>query len=114
MLGFILITDAKTSTGVVSGSFVATTTESTIEAQARNSATNLSFDNVSTYQTDGTDIIHVLPNGWYPQEVFIDGLLVDEGAGDDYIIDTDGFRTWIKPTVAPGVLTRTRIKAVKV
>lgn len=71
------------------------------------------YDNVTLFETDGTDIIHRLPNGWEPTDVLVDGLLIREGAAHDYTVDGDGFDTWIKPAVAPGALTETCIKAVR-
>lgn len=71
------------------------------------------LDNVFLFESDGTDIIHRLPEGWLPADVLVDGLLIREGATHDYTVETDSFDTWIKPAVAPGALTETCIKAVR-
>ena len=73
----------------------------------------LSIDNVSIYETDGTDVVHKLPKGWVPKDVFEDGLLQREGAAHDYEVVYDGFDYSIKPTVAPSATTQTCVIGVK-
>ena len=72
-----------------------------------------SVDNVSVYNTDGTDVIHTMPKGWKPKDVFEDGLLQREGAAHDYEVVYDGFDYVIKPTVAPSATTQTCVIGVK-
>ena len=69
------------------------------------------IDNVSVYHADPSDDAPWYPmqKGWKPKRVYVDGLLVKEGAAEDYTVITDGFNYWVKPTVAPGVSTRTCI-----
>jgi hypothetical protein len=71
------------------------------------------FDNVSIYETDGTDVIHTMPKGWKPKDVFEDGLLLREGAAHDYEVVYDGFDYYVKPAVTPGATTQTCVIGVK-
>lgn len=71
------------------------------------------LDNVFAYESDGTDIIHRLPEGWEVYAVEVDGVGIREGASHDYTKHTDGFSWWVKPAVAPGVHTETRIWMVR-
>jgi hypothetical protein len=68
-------------------------------------------DDVIVYEADPSDDAPWYPmqKGWKPKRVYVDGLLVKEGAAEDYTVITDGFNYWVKPTVAPGVSTRTCI-----
>ena len=70
-------------------------------------------DNLSVFETDGTDVIHTMPKGWEPKDVFEDGLLQREGALNDYEVIYDGFDYVIKPTVAPSITTQTCVIGVK-
>jgi len=70
-------------------------------------------DNVFIYETDGTDVIHTMPKGWKPKDVFEDGLLQREGSAYDYEVIYDGFDYVIKPTVAPSATTQTCVIGVK-
>jgi hypothetical protein len=72
-----------------------------------------SIDNVSVYETDGTDVIHTMPKGWVPKDVYEDGLLQREGAAHDYEVVYDGFDYFVKPTVAPSATTQTCVIGVK-
>ena len=72
-----------------------------------------SIDNVSVYETDGTDVVHRLPKGWKPKDVFEDGLLQREGAAHDYEVVYDGFDYYVKPAVAPSATTQTCVIGVK-
>jgi hypothetical protein len=72
-----------------------------------------SVDNISVFETDGTDVVHRLPKGWKPKDVFEDGLLQREGAANDYEVVYDGFDYTIKPTVAPSATTQTCVIGVK-
>jgi hypothetical protein len=74
---------------------------------------NGTIDNVSVYETDGTDVIHTMPKGWKPKDVFEDGLLQREGAAHDYEVVYDGFDYFVKPTVAPSATTQTCVIGVK-
>jgi len=70
-------------------------------------------DNVTLYESDGTNIVHRLPTGWKPHRVFVDGMLQREGAADDYEVAYDGFDYFVKPTVAPSVTTQTCVIGAK-
>jgi len=76
------------------------------------SATNI-FDNISVYETDGTDVIHTIPKGWKPKDVYENGLLQREGSAHDYEVIYDGFDYVVKPTVAPSATTQTCVIGVK-
>jgi hypothetical protein len=71
------------------------------------------YDNVSVYESDGTDVVHRLPKGWKPKDVFEDGLLQREGAANDYEVVYDGFDYYVKPAVAPGASTQTCVIGVR-
>ena len=71
------------------------------------------WDNISLFETDGTDVIHTMPQGWKPKDFFEDGLLQREGAANDYEVVYDGFDYVIKPTVAPSATTQTCVIGVK-
>jgi len=72
-----------------------------------------SIDNISVFETDGTDVVHRLPKGWKPKDVFEDGLLQREGAAHDYEVVYDGFDYYVKPAVAPSATTQTCVIGVK-
>jgi len=72
-----------------------------------------SIDNVSVFETDGTDVVHKMPKGWKPKDVFEDGLLQREGAAYDYEVVYDGFDYYVKPAVAPSATTQTCVIGVK-
>ena len=59
-----------------------------------------SFDNVSVYTSDGTDVAFTMPKGWKPLHVYDDGVLQREGSAEDYEVTFDGFHYYVKPTVA--------------
>ena len=71
------------------------------------------IDNVSVYETDGTDVVHRMPKGWVPKDVYEDGLLQREGAAHDYTVVYDGFDYYVKPTVTPSATTQTCVIGVK-
>ena len=71
------------------------------------------IDNVSVFNTDGTDVIHTMPKGWKPKDVFEDGLLQREGSAHDYEVVYDSFDYKVKPTVAPTATTETCVIGVK-
>jgi hypothetical protein len=101
--------------GTLSGTFVAGTNSLTITLQnnAGGNGNYSEFDNVSLFETDGTDVIHTMPKGWKPKDFFEDGLLQREGAANDYEVVFDGFDYVIKPTVAPSATTQTCVIGVK-
>ena len=74
---------------------------------------NVSISQVSVFETDGTDVVHRLPKGWKPKDVFEDGLLQREGAAHDYEVVYDGFDYFVKPVVAPSATTQTCVIGVK-
>jgi len=73
----------------------------------------MTIDNISVFETDGTNVIHTMPKGWKPKDVFEDGLLQREGAAHDYEVVYDGFDYVVKPTVAPSATTQTCVIGVK-
>jgi len=81
--------------------------------QAVNSSCGANIDDTSLFLSDGTDVVHYLPRGWLPTQVFVDGLLLREGVSDDYTVHSNGFDTWIKPAVAPTAATQTCIIGVR-
>lgn len=100
-------TGTKTLTwqhGLASGNFI---------FKVSTGANTATIDNVSVFETDGTDVIHTMPKGWKPKDVFEDGLLQREGAAHDYTVVFDGFDYKIKPTVAPSATTQTCVIGVK-
>jgi hypothetical protein len=103
------------SNNAVSVSFTATTSSIWIVVGANSTtAGQYAFaDNISVYETDGTDVVHRLPKGWKPKDVFEDGLLQREGAAHDYEVVYDGFDYYVKPAVAPSATTQTCVIGVK-
>lgn len=104
---FNIIT-AGTTTGLITA-----TGSGDLRIRSEASASLITLDNVSIFETDGTDVIHTMPHGWHPKSVYENGLLLREGAAHDYTVHTDGLKTWIKPSVAPGALTETCIVGVR-
>lgn len=84
-----------------------------VEFKLLGTASDINIDNFSVFETDGVDVIHTLKSGWYPKDVYEDGLLLREGAEHDYTVHTDGFKWWIKPAVTPSSLTETCIVGVR-
>ena len=101
-----------TATGTFTESFTATLGNDTIRLVGSPGFEG-SFDNISIFETDGTDVIHTMPQGWKPKDFFEDGLLQREGAANDYEVIYDGFDYVIKPTVAPSATTQTCVIGVK-
>ena len=78
------------------------------------SGNNGTVDNVSVFEVDANDdVIHTMPKGWKPKDVFEDGLLQREGAANDYTVIYDGFDYVIKPAVAPSATTQTCVIGVR-
>jgi len=104
-----------TAAGNYSLNFTAAATTTYVKLQALVNAAGefVTFDNVSVFETDGTDVIHTMPKGWKPKDVFEDGLLQREGSAHDYEVIYDGFDYVVKPTVAPSVTTQTCVIGVK-
>jgi hypothetical protein len=102
----ITATTAQTYTGL----FTAVSTIAGVYAGANS---NISIDNISVFETDGTDVVHRMPKGWVPKDVFEDGLLQREGSAHDYEVVYDGFDYYVKPTVAPSATTQTCVIGVK-
>ena len=73
----------------------------------------VSIDNVSVFETDGTDVVYRMPKGWVPKDVYEDGLLQREGAAHDYEVVYDGFDYYVKPAVAPSATTQTCVIGVR-
>jgi hypothetical protein len=102
------------ASGSYSHTFVATTATTFVNVGNRNDTDAYNeFDNISVYESDGTDIVHRLPKGWKPKDVFEDGSLQREGAAYDYDVVYDGFDYFVKPAVAPGAATQTCVIGVK-
>lgn len=94
--------------------FVATGTTTYIGLQADGASGTAYFDNVSVFEADANDdVIHTMPKGWKPKDVFEDGLLQREGSAHDYEVVYDGFDYFVKPTVAPSATTQTCVIGVK-
>ena len=75
---------------------------------------NITIDNISVFEVDANDdVIHTMPKGWKPKDVFEDGLLQREGSAHDYEMVHDGFDYFVKPTVAPSATTQTCVIGVK-
>lgn len=110
-LGNILSTTLDTN-GTHTFTFVATNTSTWVYMGTAPSNV-IEFDNISVFETDGTDVIHTIPKGWKPKDVFEDGLLQREGAAHDYTVVYDGFDYKIKPAVAPSATTQTCVIGVK-
>ncbi len=80
-------------------------------SEANNAGT---IDNISVFEVDANnDVIHTMPKGWKPKDVYEDGLLQREGSTHDYEVVYDGFDYKIKPTVAPSNTTQTCVIGVK-
>jgi len=91
--------------------FTATSTTAGIYAGYNS---NISIDNISVFEVDANDdVIHTMPKGWKPKDVFEDGLLQREGSAHDYEMVHDGFDYFVKPTVAPSATTQTCVIGVK-
>ena len=76
-------------------------------------STTAVVDNISVFETDGTDVVHRMPKGWVPLHVYEDGLLQREGAANDYEVVYDGFDYYVKPAVAPSATTQTCVIGVR-
>jgi len=104
-----------TPAGTYSYTFVALATTTYISLGVDfDSAGIVTYDNVSVFEVDANDdVIHTMPKGWKPKDVFEDGLLQREGAANDYEVVYDGFDYVVKPTVAPSATTQTCVIGVK-
>ena len=98
--------------GPLTITFVAVSTTTSIGARSFTNTT-ATMDNIRVFETDGTDVIHTMPKGWVPKDVYEDGLLQREGAAHDYEVVYDGFDYVIKPAVAPSPTTQTCVIGVK-
>ena len=103
-----------TSDGDFEVSFVAISSVTRVTLAFGSTGGYADFDNVSVFEVDANDdVIHTMPKGWKPKDVFEDGLLQREGAAHDYEVVYDGFDYVIKPTVAPSATTQTCVIGVK-
>jgi hypothetical protein len=102
-----------TTPQTLSGTFVATATVAYVNVYNFDGTNAAVWDNISLFETDGTDVIHRMPKGWKPKDVFEDGLLQREGAANDYEVVYDGFDYYVKPAVAPSATTQTCVIGVK-
>jgi len=100
-------------------SLTVTATSTTHRVEIGNSGANtvssfMEADNISVFEVDANgDVIHTMPKGWKPKDVFEDGLLQREGAANDYTVVYDGFDYYVKPTVAPSATTQTCVIGVR-
>ena len=99
------------SSGAYSITFEATTTSTYILILnlSPTAAQYSDVDNISIYETDGTNAIHSTPHGYSIKDVYIDGELAREGSAYDYTVH-DGY---IKPTIAPTATTETCLIGVR-
>jgi hypothetical protein len=107
---------AFTQLGVGTHSVYYVAPDSSLQVGLKNfgAGTTVSIDNVSVFEVDASnDVIHTMPKGWKPKDVFEDGLLQREGSTQDYEVVYDGFDYKIKPTVAPTSTTETCVIGVK-
>jgi hypothetical protein len=81
--------------------------------RGQNGPVDAKISGIAVYETDGTDVIHRMPKGWVPKDVYEDGLLQREGSAHDYEVVYDGFDYVVKPTVAPSATTQTCVIGVK-
>ena len=102
---------SRTANGTYAQILTATST-GTLSIYGGTTAT-YSVDNVSVFETNGTDVVHRMPKGWVPKDVYEDGLLQREGSAHDYEVIYDGFDYFVKPTVAPSATTQTCVIGVK-
>ena len=111
------LAEAVTSgAGVYTFTFTATATTTLIilNQNAIGAAITTKWDNVSVFEVDANDdVIHTMPKGWVPKDVYEDGLLQREGSAHDYEVVYDGFDYYVKPTVAPSATTQTCVIGVK-
>jgi hypothetical protein len=107
-----LVEDVETNV-----SLIFTPTVATVSIRLSPSSTTgdtADFDNISVFEVDANDdVVHRMPKGWKPKDVFEDGLLLREGAAHDYEVVYDGFDYYVKPAVAPGATTQTCVIGVK-
>lgn len=101
------------SNGVTTASFTATATTTWVKLIVQGNTLSAFFDNVSVFETDGTDVVHRIPKGWVPKDVFEDGLLQREGSANDYTVVYDGFDYYVKPAVSPSATTTTCVIGVR-
>ena len=100
--------------GVKTAYITAVTGNNQLSISKNGSADAYSIDNVSVFEVDANDdVIHTMPKGWKPKDVFEDGLLQREGAANDYEVVYDGFDYFVKPAVAPGATTQTCVIGVR-
>ena len=119
LLGFDYVNDSKNTgageTGAKTFTFVATGSICYVTVGNLGVAGDYSlWDNISVFEIDANDdVIHTMPKGWKPKDVYEDGLLQREGAAYDYEVIYDGFDYKIKSTVAPSATTQTCVIGVK-
>jgi len=102
-----------TANGTYTDYYTVTTTSNNFKIRASLDFIG-SIDNVSVFEVDANDdVVHRLPKGWKPKDVFEDGLLQREGAAHDYEVVYDGFDYYVKPAVAPSATTQTCVIGVK-
>ena len=105
---------AQTTTQTYEATFTAIATTTYINLVSVDDGGTTLFDNISVFEVDANDdVIHTMPKGWKPKDVFEDGLLQREGAAHDYTVVYDGFDYVVKPAVAPTATTQTCVIGVR-
>lgn len=115
-IGTSLTDQDITTTGTKTYAFVAKNASEVLQVRFTGAAAGgetATIDNVSVFETDGTDVVHRMPKGWVPLHVYEDGLLQREGAANDYTVVYDGFDYYVKPAVAPSATTQTCVIGVR-
>lgn len=64
-----------------------------------------------TFEFDGTETSQVLPLGWKPFAVYLDGLRQFEGVNNHYTAASDGFQYTVTWAVAPSGTSACHIDA---
>ena len=127
LLSFTVVADGGTLRSIINGvtlnfeavgtytrTFVASSSTTAILFNGGSFGANGSIDNISVFEVDANDdVIHTMPKGWVPKDVYEDGLLQREGSAHDYEVVYDGFDYFVKPTVAPSATTQTCVIGVK-
>jgi hypothetical protein len=112
--GTPVIGSSGSGLGVKTAYITAAAGNNQLSLSKNGSADAYSIDNVSVFEVDANDdVVHRMPKGWKPKDVFEDGLLQREGAAHDYEVVYDGFDYYVKPAVAPSATTQTCVIGVK-
>jgi hypothetical protein len=113
-IGATNVFSSSSQTGATT--FVATTSVVYVEFGCTTASASDTYllSSALIFEVDASDdVVHRLPKGWVPKDVYEDGLLQREGAAHDYEVVYDGFDYFVKPTVAPSATTQTCVIGVK-